>query len=131
MIPHNELRLGNIVHVDSKDTSGKNTLLTIQLRHIDLMRILGGNNDAYPIDITEDWISKFNFWKRQYAGSKPVYFLESNGFEFSFDEAGIDFCYKSANIAIYLSHIKHIHQLQNLYFDLTGEELIINERAGV
>ena len=26
---------------------------------------------------------------------------------------------------MYLDHIKHMHQLQNLYFSLTGEELTI------
>jgi len=69
-----------------------------------------------PIPLTEEWLLKFGF--------------ESNPYEDRYEKGEIYVeCNKTKGFTeLWLSgfpHIKHVHQLQNLYFALTGEELII------
>ena len=71
--------------------------------------------DLEPIPLTEDWLVKFGFVKEDDFGK----------IEFQFNPLVL---YKQDKI--YWSdilwdslEIKHVHQLQNLYFALTGEEL--------
>jgi hypothetical protein len=74
------------------------------------------------IPLTEEWLLKFGFTFRKDTGfigwySQPVFgesirvFLIENGY----------FKFHSATTVI-----KYVHQLQNLYFALTNEELTIN-----
>ena len=74
------------------------------------------NIDNYePIPLTEEWLVKFGFnklegWDDMYyfqIGDFQIYEYNVSGYEF--DDFGI----------------KHVHQLQNLYFALTNEELTI------
>ena len=63
-----------------------------------------------PIQLTKEWLLKFN-WN----GYNPLHF-NSN---FKIDKQGRLYCngdYKGVNI-------NYVHQLQNLYFDLSGKEL--------
>ena len=103
----NELRIGNYVN----DSIG---LITIGLN---------GNikfADAYhPIPLTEEWLVKFGFEKTTKWNNvqhtkgilqiRNLYILFVKGRNQSW------------------INLKHVHQLQNLYFALTGEELTINE----
>lgn len=81
--------------------------------------------DAEPIPLTEEWLLKMGF---QYNGNvlilklKDVVFDEGNCIEYfkGKDYTEIKFGYYGN------SHIKFVHQLQNLYYSLTGEELTIN-----
>ena len=59
-----------------------------------------------PIPLTEEWLVKFGFER---LGDISFPFIKSNDFE------------NSETFSLY--GIKHVHQLQNLYFALTGEEL--------
>jgi hypothetical protein len=70
-----------------------------------------------PIPLTEEWLVRFGFEKHKTTDIYPTYakglinvndglvWVINNGF---------------------LNHIKHVHQLQNLYFALTGRELTLN-----
>jgi len=86
-------------------------------------------SNVKPIPITEEWLKKFGFeyiedteyyWKQnplENWGYRLVEFprgtwVISQGFMNKFNE---------------LAHINYVHQLQNLYFALTGEELEIQE----
>lgn len=75
-----------------------------------------------PIPITEEWLLKFGFAKQ----CDYLYFDFENG-NISFNDEiknGISLCigtYCSSGSAF--ENIKHVHQLQNLFFALTGEEL--------
>lgn len=71
--------------------------------------------ECEPIPLTEEWLLKFGF--------EP---LGSSRFDFKI------FTYYLYDGSFYnqssrLSTIKYVHQLQNLYFALTGEELKIKE----
>lgn len=77
-----------------------------------------------PVPLTEEWLLTFGF-------------VENNGF-FSSNlstDYYVDYCIKSNTWELYLAEytgifmldITYVHQLQNLYFALTGEELEIKE----
>jgi hypothetical protein len=110
----NELRIGNYVN----DSIG---LITIGLN---------GNikfADVYhPIPLTEEWLLKFGF----------LYSLRLDDFMFKKGNDCFEIQpYKEGflNSVLYndieiLDRLQHVHQLQNLYFALTGEELTIDEQ---
>ena len=70
-----------------------------------------------PIPITEEWLLKFGFLKKNATPSITRYFL--NNFCIEFDpQDKFRFYYNGIYIEIH-----HVHQLQNLYFALTNNEL--------
>ena len=112
------LRIGNYI-LDVQD--GKPYPVTIET----LYEILSGMDYFVPIPLTEEWLLKFGFEK---MGDK---------FSLKNKKAGVfRFVKISGNIIVgELEHgrnsisefIKYVHQLQNLYFALTGEELNVSE----
>lgn len=85
------------------------------------------NNDGliHPIQLTEDWLIKLGF----VCHSDGYCHLPSKGISFNdYKSNMINLCVgKYCEEGEDLPHIKHVHQLQNLYFSLTGQELTINE----
>ena len=81
------------------------------------MKILFHNEKYHhykPIQLTEEWLVKFGFIKRTPTG----YYFDMGRMSINLP----DFEYKNIRIDVKL---KYVHQLQNLYFALTGEELTI------
>lgn len=79
-----------------------------------------------PIPLTEEWLLKFGFVQGEYKLWLSIPQIKS---EIHFDKfRGSLVCqiYSSTGSLI-PKDIKYIHQLQNLYFALTGEELEIND----
>ena len=116
MIEANELRIGNYVE-------GYYKVLAIDFRADDCY-LIDMNQDTTteyyqtlgrckPIPLTEEWLLKFGF---RVAGK--IAKLYTNDRVFSLYE----YTYKAHE---YPTECKHVHQLQNLYFALTGEELTI------
>lgn len=73
--------------------------------------------DLNPIPLTEEWLLKFGLTK-------------TNGGNFSCNDIcvydnleNINISLENGDISVELRCPKYIHQLQNLYFALTGEEL--------
>ncbi len=76
-----------------------------------------------PIPLTEEWLLKFGFEKLH-----KDFYLDYLNMTFSFDvKYGMGILLRTHEDSIDQKHIKHVHQLQNLYFALTGEELKIKE----
>lgn len=76
-------------------------------------------HDYEPIPLTEKWLLKFGFIKEK-KNRKYVYLFD--GFELEQSPSGeIWFENRCGTV------IKYIHQLQNLYFAITAEELTIKE----
>lgn len=109
-----ELRIGNYVY----DTLGK--VNKIDLEAITYI-VKEPHNQVKPIPLTEEWLLKFGFYKSMswtYAielkgNLKLVYYLGEKGWSIGFKSYS-DF-----------SNLEYVHQLQNLYFALTGNELTI------
>jgi len=68
-------------------------------------------NETHPIPLTEEWLERFNW-------NPP----KDIGVSFSLTTDEIHFV--AGN---YYKKIEYVHQLQNLYFALTGEELTVKE----
>lgn len=70
-----------------------------------------------PIPLTEEWLLKFGFIQSE--DDQDHYFFQN--FDISL----------SLNIVLYvgvnIKYCEYVHQLQNLHFALTGQELEINE----
>jgi hypothetical protein len=67
-----------------------------------------------PIELTEEWLQKFGF--ELYDSVEFRHFYRKNDFDLDENYQPIDFdCVE----------IKYVHQLQNFYFALTGQELEI------
>jgi hypothetical protein len=123
----NELRIGNYVEKSIKSGNGRKIIDKIGCQ--DIVRIFEGigNFNYEPIPITEEWLLKFGF-KKAYNEwilhpcfeVKIIIYNESvyNGVMFYTRTIHADYAPIYCN-----NHINYIHQLQNLYHALTGEEL--------
>ena len=106
MIAANELRVGNLANNGFKD---------YQVSGATIWHLETGNATALPIPLTEEWLLRFGF-------KKGVKYWSYNGFDVDFKE------WFGFNKMVAKSPLKHVHQLQNLYFSITGEELTIKEK---
>ena len=116
-----ELRTGNIVkYEDTVYLHGGNIT--------EIGDIIQGETDYYePIPLTEEWLLKFGIKNANFIHEiKPpiIHIYSINKWFFAINEDGSIRMLHPVN-EIY---IKYVHQLQNLYFALTGTELEYNER---
>jgi len=75
------------------------------------------NNYYQPIPLTEEWLLKFGFEKIITFDVFPTFFRN----KINVNDGIVYVCGCG-----FLNHIKYVHQLQNLYFDLNNEELTLN-----
>jgi hypothetical protein len=113
-----ELRIGNLV-MDGKDIEQVNARMIDMLVKIEA--------DFEPIPLTEEWLLKLGFkqcgyemlsWKHETL--LPSFDLDGINWA-DFDEP--DYQFLNYKVADEILRIDYVHQLQNLYFALTGEEL--------
>jgi len=108
----NELRIGNWVNYGN----GKR-ILDAEL----FLQLLKYTTPFDPIPLTEEWLLKFGFEKKNgevgYSKNKLSIYC---GDTILSNENGRTYF---KNFAILEESPKYVHQLQNLYFALTGEEL--------
>jgi len=82
-----------------------------------------------PIPLTEEWLLKLGFVKTQDLGKNNVLQLEiSQRLIISFadyDCNNLNLWQDGKRFSFKHGLIQYVHQLQNLYFALTGEELLI------
>ena len=113
-----ELRIGNLLW-DIEDD------YLVKVEMIDgYEKSINGFNETYfeivkPIPLTEEWLLKFGFEK-----SLDYWMKVNSGFFFGIKTDGYALTLFDDTMPI--NCVKHVHQLQNLYFALTGEELTIN-----
>jgi hypothetical protein len=113
-----ELRVGNIVrYADSVYLDGGKVT--------EVGDIIQYETDYYqPIPLTEEWLLKFGIYDLNTLSFKMgdlFYDLENK-------ELGICGAESCTSEMIFYSKCEYVHQLQNLYFALTGTELKYNER---
>lgn len=138
MIETSELRIGNSVLWNRHDESLENEVVeiyTIQRASVrayteieELSEMLLRYEDIEPIPLTEEWLVRFGF---TYDGVLIDMLLEIEKYKF------LGYDNKSKRVHCYhfkptvqganLCECKYVHQLQNLYFALTGGELTIKE----
>ena len=130
MIKANEIRIGNLY--ERKESLANDKIGYINFDESDWYRIGEGidyleNYD--PISLTEEWLLKFGF-----------IFDENKGFDYINDDGEISniednplwyknysqkrFCVYLKKLTCYVSlNCKYVHDLQNCYFIVTGQEL--------
>jgi hypothetical protein len=136
-----ELRIGNRLYSDG-------VVVTIDGRSIfdvwtdEHLKI---HTKYKPIPLTTEWLEKFGFYRiwhlnhfefvnNQKDRNFDIEFVfrpEGNDGPFMVQMAvqpEPDYYQPSTVNYIYLPHIKYVHQLQNLYYALTGEELTIKDK---
>ena len=117
----NELRIGNLVMYDNRIFPIYS--ISKECPHLDTIEFGAGLiefSDIKPIPLTEDWLLKFGFEKlnRDVTG----YEKDNLIVEWLF-ESWTGRLYYDCDTSIRIIVIEYIHQLQNLYFTLTGDEL--------
>ena len=111
-----ELRIGNLVLDSTKNVH--------KIERLDEKWDFG---DKFPIPLTEEWLLKAGFKEIKFLNE---YFVQENGYKHLdmivrygvFD--GHRFLFDFANEKCV--NLKYVHQLQNLYFALCGEELVFS-----
>lgn len=134
----NELRIGNWVVWDDdsqEEVQVRELTAPLELEGGQEYFINGGLiGDFKPIPLTEEWLVRFGLIKKYLENT-----LEEGGFDLKEDgsrwyywvDKGVFNLEIQPNGEIwfelysYYNHIKYVHQLQNLYHALTGEELTI------
>jgi hypothetical protein len=129
MIQSNELRIGNnIFYNGNKNEIGVVTEIKQSFDPIIQYVGINGRQDLYyqtkhikPIPLTEGWLVRFGFFKHNnaYVLEKP----KENSINFQFSIWN-DFTYNSSEFPI---ELKHVHELQNLYWVLCGKELTLKQ----
>jgi hypothetical protein len=141
----NELRLGNWV-----DNGGGDNYIIDTSWMMDIMNEAQVNNgmaEVKPIPLTEEWLDKFRdkdedviewtspFHSYRYCFDNSKVYILKNYFDVVINDDGVFFIlqglddnserstgyYDTADVKL-----EYVHQLQNLYFALTGNELLHN-----
>ena len=110
----NELRVGNLVNYDQAlhIIGGHSILMIEEGKDIELFK---------PILLTEEWLVKFGFRTEYPLSNERNYYNNNKYVSINYFNGGFRL---NVNRLIYGGiKIRYIHQLQNLYFSLTGEEL--------
>ena len=121
----NELRIGNLCyyHVEDSHEGDHDILNEVDYEDLRILFGRGSCGEYLPIPLTEEWLSSFNILE-SYLISNDVrtYFCEPISISINYESNIMLIFFKGELIG----ECKYIHQLQNLYFALTGEELTIN-----
>jgi len=126
MIKTNELRIGNLLNYQTAE--GDVVTLTTDFGTIQWVTEdpKGFNLVHSPIPLTEDWLVKFGFEKPSIVGSYMKLFLSDDekppSLQILLIKKDVIKIYRSG-ICAYEAKCEYLHQLQNLYFALTGQEL--------
>jgi hypothetical protein len=126
----NELRLGNLCEYFIQDNVEKDYWVKNKIDIQDLELCLKEKeyfNKLYrPIPLTDEVLEKCGLKKSkgQYAGAMWIKPKESRIFNLYPHDSY--YRYTNCKAIGATPEIYHLHQLQNLYFALTGQELIVN-----
>jgi hypothetical protein len=125
MINVNELRLGNYILFKQL---GKGEGKIGQMKPGDFGRAICDypeRSEYHPIPLTPEWLERLGFvYKEPNYTKRPLSVSKNTYRDGTGDYDGFILRFKMED-CIQVLVIKHVHHLQNLYFDLTGEELNI------
>jgi hypothetical protein len=128
MIKHNELRIGNVIMYEeaSFDINSESVKSISQLK-VTAVKSLPTKEkgeqfykDIKPVPLDKKWLLKFGFEIYKYRANT----FGLNGYSFDLDKMSLHNDLPADCNKINEIDLKYIHQLQNLYFALTGNDLI-------
>ena len=114
-----ELRIRNYV----QDEDGH--IVQMELTHFSgIFECRLSEDDIYPIPLTEEWLLKFGFSEFMSPSDLRISICNGVLLQFHFGVNQVE-CWVGDEIN--KTDLIYVHQLQNLYFALTGEELTIKQ----
>lgn len=120
MIKANELRIGTLIKRKSNGS-----ICTVNWGIIKDFDLNIDVKDYEPIELTEEWLFKFGF-----ENKINVYQLKvGHNFYFTYAQGKmyLSTIATDGNLDVFLAYDKYyVHQIQNLYFALTGSELSVS-----
>ena len=121
---HEGDKMNNTAIVQLKDIIWTNDGIGYELKHLN-DRAVGVTicpEKLNPIPLTEEWLERFGFEKDDgiWEHEESMWSCEIIGDDDSFN-------FKKLGLDILCPNIFYVHQLQNLYYALTGEELNQNK----
>ena len=126
MLQANELRKFNLVEF-------KNKIATIECIYRESLIIIQNENEefidygmVYPIKLTDKVILRIKNSFVAAVNNSKICITAPHGFEFHFDKYGEDYVLSVyCNTGCFVPQkCSHLHEFQNLWFSLCGEELI-------
>lgn len=126
-----ELRIGNLIQWVSSGNIEiiKDIVTSLDKRECNVNNV--SISDCTPIPITEEWLLKFGIKKAEWNQFVFELFADSPNSHFETAKVGDVWQFNKRrgmdDMPINLCKYKYVHQLQNLYFALTGEELTIKK----
>jgi hypothetical protein len=109
-----ELMIGNLGHLTTEGHEHEPDLIEWEIGDFEFYE--DRMDDVKPIPLTEEWLFKLGFVKDKVDNTyyfNDLTILLPNYFSWK---------------GCLFYHTKHVHQLQNLVFALTGEKLSLNEQ---
>lgn len=136
MIKETELRIGNLIGYLFQRYPDLNKIVTVDSILGNQIQATSGEfvlleQEAIPIPLTEEWLLKFGFEKSKKLGA--LHEFEKDNLQLIFNGVDYDAFLNSEEHGFgeIGTSIKYVHQLQNLFFALTGTELTLkNELEG-
>lgn len=133
-----DLRIGNLLY----DRKFPNAVTNIYPEEITLIEMYPDHHGYKPIPLTEEWLRKFEFAKRKdkwtkshnhaeywfhlYASCLGIFSPGEKNLPCPTDENPENTIDMEEVMLNFAWKIKYVHQLQNLWHSITGEELISN-----
>ncbi len=108
-----ELRIGNYLKIIETNQDTEIYLLGIQ--HILECEVKGIPSNYSPIPVSPEWLEKLGFENKHIFKIKGNFSMSKHPYR--------DDIYHLVGYANSIIVIEYVHQLQNLFFALTGEEL--------
>ena len=126
-----ELRIGNWVMPSVDDIPYRVSTIARNYVYVELMtEITQGIKEIKPIPLTEEWLYNFGF---ELDNGFTTYIIKIfKGYlivalDGSWGVYKDEYSNRTGSSYNNKIKIEYVHQLQNLYFTLTGEDLIINK----
>ncbi len=119
----NELRIGNLVTAKSPERQEWESPVVVTIGYLEMFTT--DKVHFKPLPLTEEWLLQFGFEKQH----KELSHLSPLNLPETFNLPNSPFSYSQGKLILttgtgdFCVYIEYVHQLQNLYFALTGEEL--------
>jgi hypothetical protein len=121
-----ELRIGNLV----SDINASDSFFA-EVKRLSYRRCYYGlfdckYSDLKPILLTEEWLLKFNINELLNQDVYRINYVSYHKGNNTFNYCLVCYHNEYGYVDNIFKEIKYVHQLQNLYFALTGQELTLN-----
>lgn len=119
MINSKELRIGNIIGL-MVNHNDYNTL-PIELPDLNLIHNGNSKNEYYLVPLIPKWLDDFGFTLKKSTFLKDEYYMLGSDFKVEIGITSVRVYYNGH----FIKHILKVHELQNIFFCLTGKELSV------